>query len=310
MTRLKRSGTTGYSDDGVTGFNGEVTLRKILVAAFLVLAAWRGALAGGEDVMAMALRFYSAGDYYAAITEAMRYQCLYPGGPLSGKSMLLLGKAYYKGGNYRAALNVFTSIHRSHDGKDDGDEALYLAGFVHLMKGLPAEADRLRDLYRAAYRKGRFMEETDRDACFAAVLESNVPGSLRVIASYRERYPRGKYGGDLDRLEKTIAEESGRPRRHLWLGVLGSAFFPGFGQFYTGNYAVGFLTLFTNALCAFMMYDGHRRHDTCQMVFFGIAGGIVYGYNLFGAVRTVNEFNEKRDRELFRRVRLGITASF
>jgi hypothetical protein len=310
MTRLKRSGITGSSDDGVIVFNGEVGLRSALITVLLVLAAWRGALAGGEDIMAMALRFYSAGDYYAAITEAMRYQCLYPQGPLTGKSMLLMGKAYYKGSNYRAALNVFSSIHRSFDGKDEGDEALYLAGFVHLMRGSPAEAARFQDLYRAAYRKGRFMEEADRDACFAAVLESNIPGSLRIIASYRERYPRGKYLGDLDRLEKAIAEDSGRPRRHLWLGVLGSAFFPGFGQFYTGNYAVRFLTLFTNALCAFMIYDGHRRHDTYQMVFFGVAGGIVYGYNLFGAVRTVNEYNEKRDRELFSRVRLGITASF
>ncbi len=285
-------------------------MRRALITALLVLAAVRGAMAGGEDIMAMALRFYSAGDYYVAITEALRYQCFYPGGPLSGKSMLLMGKAYYKGSNYRAALNVFTSVHRSHDGKDEGDEALYLAGFVHLMKGSTAEAARLRDLYRAAYRKGRFMEEADRDACVGAVLESNIPGSLRIIASYRERYPGGKYSGELDRLEKTIAGETGRPRRHLWLGVLGSALFPGFGHFYTGNYAVGFLTLFTNALCAFMIYDGHRCHDTYRMVFFGIAGGIVYGYNLFGAVRSVNEFNEKGDRELFRRVRLGITASF
>ncbi len=310
MTRRKRSGITGCSGEDAVVLHGEFVVKRALITALLVLTAWRGAMAGEGDIMAMALRFYAAGDYYAAITEAMRYQCLYPGGSLSGQSMLLMGKAYYKGSNYRAALNVFASVHRSHGGKDEGDEALYLAGFVHLMKGSPAEAARLRDLYRAAYRKGRFLEEADRDACVGAVLESNIPGSLRIIASYRERYPMGKYRGELDRLEKNIAGEEGQPRRHLWLGVLGSALFPGFGHFYTGNYAVGFLTLFTNALCAFMIYDGHRRHDTYRMVFFGIAGGIVYGYNLFGAVRSVNEFNEKGDRELFRRVRLGITASF
>ncbi len=285
-------------------------MKKTFITVLVLLAAWNGARAGEDDVRRMALWYYSLGDYYATITEALRYQCLYPSGPWRGKGMLLMGKAYYKGSNYRAALDVFTACHRGFSGNAEGEEALYLAGFVQLMKGSPPEAARLQDLYRFTYRKGAFIEELDRDACFAAVLDRDLPGTMKVISTYRGRYPNGKYRGDVDRLEKELAGESVRPRRHLWLSVLGSVFFPGFGHFYTGNYTAGFLTFLTNALCIFMIYNGYRHHDTYQMVFFGLAEAVVYNYNLFSAARAVNEYNGKRDRELFRRVQLGITASF
>ncbi len=285
-------------------------MKKIVIAAFLVLVAWSGARAGEKDVRDMALWYYSHGDYYATITEAMRYQCLYPSGPWLGRSVLLMGKAYYRGSNYQAALNLFAACHRGFSGAAEGEEALYRAGFVQLIKGSPLEAVRLHDLYRATYREGAFLEELDRDACVVAVIAGDMPGTMKVIRTYRERYPQGKYRGDVDRIESALIEDSVKPRRHLWLSVLGSAFFPGFGHFYTGNYATGFLTLLTNALCIFMIYNGYRLHDTYQMVFFGLAEAVVYGYNLFSAARVVNEYNAKRDRDLFRRVQLGITASF
>jgi len=285
-------------------------VKKIVIASLLSMAAWNGAMAGEKDVRDMALWFYSRGDYYAAITEVMRYQCLYPAGPWLGKSMLLMGKAYYRGSNYRAALNTFADCHRNFQGSAEGEEALYLAGFVQLMKGSPSEALKIHDLYRATYRKGAFMEELDRDACVAALRVGDMAGAVKLAGVYRERHPRGRYRGDVEHVEKALLDDSMTPRRHLWLSVLGSAFFPGFGHFYTGNYATGFLTLFTNALCIFMIYNGYRLHDTYQMAFFGLAEGILYGYNLFSAARVVNEYNGKRDRELFRRVQLGITASF
>lgn len=285
-------------------------MKKIVIAALLVLAAWSGARAGETEVRVMALWFFSRGDYHATITEVMRYQCLYPSGAWFGRSVLLMGKAYYRGSNYRAALDLFGTCHRGFPDTAEGEEALYCAGFVQLMKGSPPEALRLHDLYRAVYRKGGFVEELDRDACVAAVYAGDMTSAVTLIRKYRERYPLGKYRGDMDRVETALAGDSLKPRRHLWLSVLGSAFFPGFGHFYTGNYATGFLTLFTNALCIFMICNGYRMRDTYQMVFFGLAEAVVYGYNLFSAARTVHEYNGKRDRELFGRVQLGITAPF
>lgn len=283
---------------------------KTALALCIAASAWRGAWAGADEVKRMALWYYSLGEYYGAITEIMRYQCLYPSGSWYRNSMLLMGKAYYKGSNYQAALDQFIGCYQAFPDAAEGEEALYLAGFVHLTRGSPAEAMKLHDLYRYTYREGPHLEELDRDACYAAALERDLPGAMNIIKKYRGRYPRGKYGADVDRLEKNLIEDGKKPRKLLWLSVVGSVFFPGFGHFYTGNYAVGFLTLFTNALCGFMIYNGYRRHDTYQMVFFGCAGALVYSYNLFGAVRAANEYNERRDRKFFNTVRLGITASF
>jgi outer membrane protein assembly factor BamD (BamD/ComL family) len=280
------------------------------MTVFLVSALWTGAHASGNDIFGLAERFYAGGDYYSAITEVLRYQCFYPAGALYSQSMLLMGKAYYKGNNYQKALNVFFSCFQHYSAKIEGEEALYLAGLIQLMKGSPSEAMKTHDIYRVTYRMGAFTEELDRDDCFASALSTDFHGALNQIIKYRERYPLGKYGSDLDRLEALLLEESGKPQRHLWVSVLGSVFIPGFGQFYTGNYAAGFLTFFTNALCIFMIYNGYRLHDTFQMVFFSLAEVAVYQFNIFGAVRAVEEFNKKRNQDFFKRVQLSITASF
>lgn len=280
------------------------------MTAFLVFTLWGGANAQGKDIMNLAERYYDNGDYYTAITEILRYQCLYPSGPQYARSMLLMGKAYYKGNNFQTALNLFFSCFRDFSGKIEGEEALYLAGFIQLMKGAPSDAMKTYDIYRVTYRTGKFSEEMDRDDCFASALSTDFYGSMYQIRKYHERYPQGKYKSDLDRLETLLQEESGKPRRYLWVSVLGSVFIPGFGQFYTGNLTAGFLTLLTNALCIFMIYNGYRHHDTFQMVFFSLAEVAVYQYNIFGAVRAMDDYNRKRSQDFFRRVQLCISASF
>lgn len=285
-------------------------MKKIILAICISTAGWTAARAGGDDILLMAERFYSAGDYYSAITEVMRYQCLFPSGPLNSRSMLLMGKAYFRGGNYQAAADVFTLCHREFSARRDGEEALYLAGFAFLAGAAPLEWMKSADLYRVTYTKPLFAEELDRDACFASALGMDLAGSMREVRRYQGLHRRGKYREEVGRLEGLVREETGRPRRHLWLSVLGSVFVPGFGHFYTGNYAAGFLTLFTNAFFSFMIYNGYRLHDTFQMVFFGIAEAIVYQYNIFGAVRAADEYNGKRDRDFFKRVRLEMSVPF
>lgn len=282
----------------------------LVVALFLIFAAYSRASADEGGILDLAKRYYDSGDYYSTITEIMRYRFLYPSGSRVPRAMLLMGKAYWKGSNIRKAVGVMNSCHGEFPGTAEGEEALYLTGFIPLMSALPFEATEAQDAYRAAYRKGRFLEELERDACFAPALAMDMQGALRQIGMYRDRHPDGKYAGDMLRLEGAIAEETGRPRRHLWASVLGSVFVPGFGHFYTGHYATGILTLFTNALCAFMIYDGSRRHDTFQTVMFSLAGAAVYQYNIFSAIRVVDEYNGKRDRDFFRKVRLGISSAF
>jgi outer membrane protein assembly factor BamD (BamD/ComL family) len=276
----------------------------------MVVAAGSAAYADEKKLLDMAQRYYVGGDYYSTITEVMRYQCLYPDGVEYSRSMLLMGKAYYKGNNIQAAMNIFLSCFKGYTGKIEGEEALYLAGFIQLMKGTPHEALKVYDTYRATYASGKYTEELDRDTCYSAALSSEFSSSIKNIWRYRAHYPQGKFLKDIDRLEYLVSEHTGRTRRYMWVSVLGSIFIPGFGQFYTGNYAVGVLTFITNALCAFMIYNGYRLHDPFQMVFFSLAGAAVYQYNIFSSVRVVKDYNEKIDRDFFKKVKLGISSSF
>ena len=224
--------------------------------------------------------------------------------------MLLMGKAYYRGDNYRAALGMFHACGRDYAGSPAGEEALYLAGYIQLVNGEPYDATIAAGEYRRRYPAGRFVEELDRDACFAAALSRDPAGSRDGISAYREKYPLGKYRADLEHLNNTLAGDAARPRRHLWLSVLGSAILPGFGHFYTGHYTAGVLTLFSNALFIFMICNGAMMKNTFQIVFFSLAEAVVYQYNIFSAVRVIDEHNGRRERDFFKNVRLGMTATF
>ena len=282
-----------------------------LLCMFMIIAAACSVFAAGEDeILETARQYYEGGDYYNAITEVMRYQFLFPAGSGFAQSMLLMGKAYYRGENYRAAFGALYACGRDYAGSPAGEEALYLAGYIQLVKGETYDAGIIAGEYRARYPAGRFVEELDRDACFAAALTRDPSGSRQGIKAYREKYPEGKYRADLERLENTLAGDAVRPRRHLWLSVLGSAIIPGFGHFYTGHYAAGTLTLLSNALFIFMICNGAMMKNTYQIVFFSLAEAVVYQYNLFSAVRVVDQYNGKRERDFLNNVRLGMTASF
>ena len=285
-------------------------LRKIVLSVLLLLMAGRGLVAGEREIFSRAEMFYASGDYYTAITEVMRYQSLYPTGPLFAKGMLLMARAYYKGNNMQRAADIFASCHRAYGDRHEGEEALYLAGLIQLIKGSPSDAAQLFDTYRALYQTGRFLEELERNSCFASALLLKANASLNTIRRYHELYPRGKYRSQIDHLEGTIRDDMNGPRRHVWVSVLGSIIIPGFGHFYTGNYMVGCITFITNALCGYLFYNAYRNRNTFQMVFFGAAGVIAYQYNIWSAVREAGEYNLRRKEDLFRRVRLGISASF
>ena len=59
-----------------------------------------------------------------------------------------------------------------------------------------------------------------------------------------------------------------------------------------------------------MICNGAMMKNTYQIVFFSLAEAVVYQYNLFSAVRVVDEYNGKRERDFLNNVRLGMTASF
>ena len=228
-----------------------------LLCMFMIIAAACSVFAAGEDeILETARQYYEGGDYYNAITEVMRYQFLFPAGSGFAQSMLLMGKAYYRGENYRAAFGALYACGRDYAGSPAGEEALYLAGYIQLVKGETYDAGIIAGEYRARYPAGRFVEELDRDACFAAALTRDPSGSRQGIKAYREKYPEGKYRADPRGL-RTPAGDAVRPRRHRGFG----ARFGDHSRFDTSTPAIMPRVHDPVKQRAFHLHDLQRRHD-------------------------------------------------
>ncbi len=280
---------------------------KIIAPALLIFLS-TAAMSGEKELFDLARGFYAGGEYYSAITEVMRYQHLYPSGKYYPASLLLMGKAYYRGENYGLAVQAFTTGFSSYKDTPEGEESLFLLGKVRLLEGSPFFAVKTLQEYRYVYGKGIFDEPAALDLSRAYALIADFDLALEGIKKYREGYPSGKLGDDALALEKIVQDEMNRPQKSILTAMLGSLALPGFGHFYTGNIANGALSLLSNVVLIFLTYDGYRSGNRPQMFFFGLTEFIFYQYSLAGAAYSVQEYNSREP--YYKRVRLGITAGF
>jgi len=247
-------------------------------------------------------------EYYNAITETMRYQYVYPEGKYYAESLVLQGKAYYLGGNSLMAVRSMETCFSLYRDTPEGDKSLYYTGHIRLATGSPYYAYRTFQQYLYLYPNGSMNEETRVDICYSLALMNDLDDSKKNIYMYRREFPEGKYLNEVKHLETLIAHEEERPKKSMWVSVLGSIFMPGFGHFYTERYDIGFFTFFTNAALIYLFYDGYRDNDKLRMAVFGIAELSFYQHSLFSAVSNVYRYNSRE--EFNRNVQLGISKRF
>lgn len=247
-------------------------------------------------------------EYYNAITETMRYQYVYPKGRNYPESLVLQGKAYYLGGNYLMAVRSLETCFSSYRDTPEGDASLYYTGHIRLVTGSPYYAYRTFQQYLYLYPEGRFREKARVDMCYSTALMNDLDESKEKISLYRKEFPDGAFLKEVKHLETLIFREEERPKKSVWVSVLGSIFVPGFGHFYTERYDIGFFTFFTNAALIYLFYDGYRDNDKLRMAVFGIAELSFYQHSLFSAVTNVYQYNSRE--EFYRNVQLGISRRF
>jgi TolA-binding protein len=98
-------------------------LKKLFILFFVLLL--KPAFSSEKGLIDLAEYHYNNLEYYNAITETMRYQYLYPDGALFSKSMLIMGKSYYKGGDREKALNIFMECYDRFTNLNEGETALF-----------------------------------------------------------------------------------------------------------------------------------------------------------------------------------------
>jgi len=281
-------------------------MKRLLLVIFIL--APLNLSAGGEKIIETARLHYRNGDYYSSITESMRYQHLYPEGDLYAESMIIMGKSYYKGGNREKALGIFTESYRKFPDERGGEEGLFCSGIARLLSGSYYFAARTFQEYNFVYGSGIFYEDSVFSLCAARALAENYDEAERLLAEYKTIFPEGKYRGDAERLAELVSAEKNRGRKSPLLAGAASALLPGSGYFYTGNYRLGAISMLTNGLLLFLAYDGYRKENSFQMLFFSVVEFSFYNYSIVGSVKSARDYN---DGSAFRReLLLGFKAGF
>ncbi|HNR87377.1 MAG TPA: outer membrane protein assembly factor BamD [Spirochaetota bacterium] len=280
----------------------------LAVSLALTTLAARPLAAGERELITLAEMHLRNREYHSAVTELMRYQHLHPLGALYPRSLLLMSTAYFEGNNYTRAIDTARLCYDRFRNNPEGEEALYRLGHMRLLTGSAFMSFSTFDEYIALYPQGRFSETVLAERPYAHLLAFEIDDAKSEIENYRRQYPAGAYLAAMDELDGLIAAEEGRPKKKMWVAVLGSVFIPGFGNFYTENYWTGLLSFLSNGVLIYLIYDAAVHRDTFRMVFFGLLELSFYQWSIISAVNNVYEYNYPED---FRRgIRLSLSKRF
>ena len=291
-----------------------VNFRNIIVLV-LALSTWLTFPAFAETndsnehpLLQQASRHMGNRQYYHAITELMRYQHLYPHGKDYPASTLMMGMAYYHGNNYYRATSLLAQCYNTNRDRPEGEKALYYLGTIRLREGSPFFAYRTIQEYTYIYPDGKFREISSLHSCYALALMDDYDRALQGIHDFLQEYPDTEFRQEALTLEEDIRQQVNRPQKSPLGAFVGSLLMPGFGHFYTGNYAAGFLSFFTNAGLIYLIYDGYRDGDVFRTAFFGFLELSFYQYSLISGVRSVHEYNSRN--EYYRTLRMSVETHF
>ncbi len=281
-------------------------MRVFLTAALLSLPLMLHA--SGEHLMNTALRHYERGEYYNTITETMRYRYLYPSGERYGESLILSGMASYRGGDSGGAINSFQETFNLFPDSCYGQQGLHYLGMVRLVSGSTAFALNNFLEYNYIYKEGYFYEDSLFYLCLARALSEDYNEAQNAIGYYREIFPEGNYTDRAISLSNKIKYEQEKVKKSPLKAAIASAFVPGLGYVYTENYMLGLFSFATNGLFIYLIYDGYRKKNNFQMIFFSLVELSFYNYAIIGSIKSAHDYNDSGSfkRELV----LGIKKQF
>ncbi len=264
--------------------------------------------AGEKNVIKLGEYYLKNKQYYNAITEMMRYQFHYPKGRYTAQSLYIEGRAYFYGNNYYQAIDKLSKCHNDYTKSTYGEQALLSMGYMRLLQGSPYFALRTFKEHQYIYPESIYKEKSDLELISGYALNGELKLAREKSTLYLKQYPAGKYRADALLLQEQIDQEIKRPAKSVPAAVAGSIIIPGFGHFYAGNYKIGAFSFLCNAALIGLIYNGVRKKNTFQVVFFSLLELSFYQNSIYGAIRSVREYND--NQEFNRQVKLGIKKRF
>jgi len=265
----------------------------IIISCFFLLS--RPLFSSEDGLIDLAELHYQNKEYYNSITESLRYQFLYPGGNLFPKSMLIMGKSCYKGGDKEKALNILSECYNKYTDTKEGETSLFYSGLIRLEAGSYHFAARNFQEYNYVYNNGIFQEDAIINLSLVYLIAENYDKAETNLLEYKKFFPGGKLYKKAEELSLLIADKRGRPKKNVYIAGLSSALIPGSGYFYTEKYMLGILSFFTNGALIYGIYNGYKKKDPYRMIFFSVIEFSFYNYSIIGSVKSADEYNRGDD---------------
>lgn len=281
---------------------------KKFLSLFCLLLFSQYAVSSEKGLIDLAEFHYRNGEYYNSITESLRYQYLYPQGALYPRSMLIMGKSYYKGGDKNSALNALTECYNKYTKQEEGETALFYSGLIRFELNSYFFAAKNFQEYLYVYDGGIFREDVLINLSLINAFAEKYNEAEKILSEYKRIFPEGKLQKKAEELSVVISEAKQRPKKNLLAAGLSSAIIPGSGYFYTGEYMLGFLSFMTNGALIYGIYDGYKKKRMYQMIFFSVIEFSFYNYSIIGSIKSADQYNQGKDlkREAF----LGLKTTF
>jgi len=233
-----------------------ISLNKYLLIFVLLI----GNISFAQDYLKQqfdfAKKLFDEEDYYDAITEFKRLQFFDTSNVYISSSDELIAQSYKNGGKYSDAIHYFTLAELNATNNDD------------IFK-LKIEIVRVNILRRTTDNALQLLDDLEKEKRWTDKIgEINYwKGWSYIFADEWDKAAEEFSKISPDYELKLLCEKTNEEKYSVTLAKIMSAFLPGSGQFYTGNYLSGFLSLGWCALWGYVSVNAFVE----QRVFDGLA---------------------------------------
>ena len=241
--------------------------------------------------------FMAEGDYYRAITEYKKLTFLFPDSERLSEAFYQIGMAYYKGKDYKSAVNSFAKVRKAYTASNYSSAAFY-EGLSYSKLGLPDKA-------AFSFERARLFDESHPDAANAqlglslnALEKDSVADSRAKLDEFLASYPEDERVPGVKASFGLLDEYESQPRKSPALAGTMSAVIPGSGQMYAEHYKDGLMAFVVNGL---FVAGTVTALDDDNYALAAIVGGVglpFYVGNIYGAANASRKWNLSLARKL------------